>query len=101
MRRLLALLDQRRRCSADLKKLQGRLPISAGTEVLPRSALILNFVNTGQDSVYLDLKNCCISAQGKAEPSSCRLPVESTAERGKAARKDVLILTDLHGVTSQ
>jgi hypothetical protein len=36
----------------------------------------LYFMNTGQDSIYLSLENCCISTQGKAEPSFYGLPID-------------------------
>ena len=52
---LLALLDQRRRCSDGLESFQGRLTIKADINVLLRSVLKLNFIDTGQDSTYIDL----------------------------------------------
>jgi len=52
-----------------LKCSQCHLSIRAYTDVFLWSVLRLNLINTGQDSIYLGLEYCCISTQGKAEPS--------------------------------
>jgi hypothetical protein len=67
--RLLALINQRRRRSDGLNRLHCRLTIRAYTNVFLWSVLQLNFMNAGQDSIYLSLENCCISTQSKTEPS--------------------------------
>jgi len=74
---LSALLDQWRH-SDGLKSLQSHLTIRADTQVFLWSILKLNFINTHQDSIYLGLKNCNISSYRKAEPSSHRLPIDSS-----------------------
>jgi len=74
---LLALTNQRRR-SNGLKRFQCHLTITAYTIIFLRYILRLNFINTGQDSMYLGLEYCCISTQGKAEPSSYRLPKDTS-----------------------
>ena len=78
VQRLLALLNQNRRCSNGPEFFQRRLTIRANTQVFLRPILKLNFVNTGQDSIYLGLKNSCISAQGETEPLSHGLPIDSS-----------------------
>jgi len=75
---LLALMDQRRHCSDGLERFQCHLTIRAYTNIFLRSVLKLNFIDTGQDSIYLGMENCCVPTQGKAEPSSYRLPKDSS-----------------------
>jgi hypothetical protein len=76
VQRLLALLDQRRLCSNGLKSFQGRLTIRANTNAFLRSILKLNFISTDQDGIYLGLENSRMPAQGEAEPSSYKLPID-------------------------
>jgi len=73
----LALLYQMRG-SDDLKSFQGRLTIRADAHISPWSILKLNFISTGQDSIYFGLENRSLSSQGKTEPPSHRLPIDSS-----------------------
>jgi len=57
---LLALLYQWRRCFGSLNCFQSRLAVTANTHIFLWSNIHLNFINTGQDGIYLNLKNCCI-----------------------------------------
>ena len=62
IQRPLTLLDQWRSCSDGLESFQSRLIIRADTHVFLWSILKLNFINTRQDSIYIDLKDCNISS---------------------------------------
>jgi hypothetical protein len=77
---LLALMDQRRRRSDVLKRVQCRLTVRAHTDVFLWSILKLYFINTGQDSIYFSLENCCISTHGKVEPSFYGLPKDPSPD---------------------
>jgi hypothetical protein len=70
-----------RRCSDGMKSCQGRLTVTADTHVFLRFIVQLNSVNTAQDSTYLGLKYCCISAKGKVEPACYRLPIDCSHGR--------------------
>jgi len=61
VQRLLALLGQWR-SSDGLKSFQSHLPIRPDTHAFLWSTLKLNFINTGQDSLYLNLKDCDIAS---------------------------------------
>jgi hypothetical protein len=76
VQRLLALINQRRCHSDGLKRFQCHLTVRAYTDVFLWSVLKLYFMNTGQDSIYLSLENCCISTQRKAAPSFYGLPID-------------------------
>jgi len=52
----------KRRSSDGMKSFQGCLTITADAHVFLWSILQKNFGNTGQDSIYIGLKYCCISA---------------------------------------
>ena len=54
---LLALLYQWR-CVGSLNAFQSRLTVRAHTNMFLWPNVHLNFKNTGQDSIYLSLKNC-------------------------------------------
>jgi hypothetical protein len=56
---LLAFLDKKGR-SDSLKIIQGRLTIKANAYVLHWFSMSFYFMNAGQDSIYLSLKNCGI-----------------------------------------
>jgi hypothetical protein len=57
---LLALLHQWGGCFGSLKSSQSRLLIRIGTNVFLLSIFHLNFIKTGQDSIYLGLEDCSI-----------------------------------------
>ena len=76
IQRLLALVDQRRRRSDGLKRFQCRLAVKAYTNIFLWSVLKLNFMNTGRDSIYFSLEDCCLSSRREAEPSFDGLPVD-------------------------
>ena len=63
-------MDKRRRCSDGLEHFQCRLTIRGYTNVFLWSVLKLNFIDTGQDNIYLSLENCCVSTQGKDYPKA-------------------------------
>jgi len=54
---LLALLYQWRLCSDSLERFQSRLAVRTFTHVLLWSTIQLNFISTGQDSIYHSLQN--------------------------------------------
>jgi hypothetical protein len=59
IQRLLVLLYQWR-CSGGLKGFQSHMTVSANTHVLVWSTILLNFISTSQDSIYLSLKKLCL-----------------------------------------
>jgi hypothetical protein len=60
IQRLLALSYQCRCCFGSLNCFQSCLAVTANTHIFLWSNNHLNFINTGQDNIYLSLKNCCI-----------------------------------------
>jgi hypothetical protein len=59
-----------------LKDSQSHLTIRKTTNVVLWSSVHLNFVSTGQDSIYLSLENSSVYSYRDTEPYSQRLPID-------------------------
>jgi hypothetical protein len=77
VQRLLALINQQVR-TAGPQSFQGRLTITANTHKLLWSSLRFYFMNTDLTSMYLKLKNCITPSLTKAEPSSYKMPMDTS-----------------------
>jgi hypothetical protein len=68
------------RCSSNSpKSYQGCLTTRANTDVFLWPSSLSNFIDTGQDSMYsnLRLEDCCMSSQGDIEPPTKGMPQDS------------------------